>query len=86
SYDIIFRAARIDAAGQVTTNARITVLQNGQVIHNNVELSGVTGAAIDDKVGEPGPLILQDHGNDLRFRNIWYVPLPLQGSDTYEPR
>ena len=41
---------------------------------------------MDDKVGKPGPLLLQDHGNLVAYRNIWAVPLPLEGSDTYEPR
>lgn len=82
SYDIIFRSARIDASGKIE-NARITALQNGMVIHNNVIVDGITGGAIDDKVLEPGPLLLQDHGNLIKYRNIWIVKLPLKGSDKY---
>ncbi len=82
SYDIIFRSARIDASGKIE-NARITALQNGMVIHNNVIVDGITGGAIDDKVLEPGPLLLQDHGNLIKYRNIWIVTLPLKGSDKY---
>lgn len=85
TYDVIFRAARLDAAGKVAEPVRLTVLQNGQVIHNNIQLPGVTGGAIDEKEGTPGPLLLQDHGNPVQYRNIWVVPLPLKGSDKYEP-
>lgn len=83
TYDVIFRAARLDDSGKVANQARVTLLQNGMVIHNNVELLGPTGGAIDDKVGEPGPLLLQDHGNLVKYRNIWIVELPLKGSDKY---
>jgi len=81
TYDIIFRAARPDAEG-----ARVTVLQNGIVILNNVELPGPTGGATGQSECEPGPLLLQDHGNPVQYRNLWLVHLPLAGSDTYEPR
>lgn len=86
SYDAIFRAARLDEKGKVRERVRVTVLHNGLVIHNNVELPGVTGGAIDEKEGVPGPLLLQDHGNAVQYRNIWIVSLPLKGSDQYEPR
>ncbi len=85
AYDIFLRAARVDAEGKVLSNARLTVLLNGQVIHNNVEVLGPTGAAVDQRVGEPGPLLLQDHGNPVRFRNVWFLPLPLEGSEAYAP-
>ena len=77
SYDMVFRAARPDS------NAKVTIFQNGMVIHNNVTTDGITGGAIDEKVLEPGPLLLQDHGNLLKFRNVWVVELPLKGSDKY---
>ena len=86
SYDIVFRSARVDESGEVLENARMTVFQNGLMIHNNVILQGPTGGARDLKVGEIGPLLLQDHGNPVQYRNVWMVPLPLKGSDTYEPR
>jgi len=86
TYDVSFRAPRLTDAGGVAEGVRLTVLQNGQVIQNNVVLPGVTGGAMDENVGEPGPLRLQDHGDLVCYRNIWIVPLSLAGSDTYEPR
>ncbi len=86
TYDVIFRSARLDDAGKVVEPVRMTVLQNGMVIHNNVQLPGVTGGALDEKEGTPGPLLLQDHGDLVSYRNIWIVHLPACGSDTYEPR
>ena len=83
TYDVIFRAPRLNDAGEMLANVRATVIQNGLVILNNVQLPGMTGANIDSAVGKPGPLLLQDHGNHLKFRNIWAVPLPLEGSDQY---
>ena len=83
TYDVIFRAARVDDSGRVIDQARVTLLQNGMVIHNNVQVLGPTGGAMDDKVGEPGPLLLQNHGNPVKYRNVWIVPFPLKSSDKY---
>ena len=52
-------------------DARITVKQNGVVIHDNVALPKATPAAPVAEGPEPGPIYLQDHGNPIRFRNIW---------------
>lgn len=75
TFDITFRAPKVDSAGKVTEKGRITVVQNGKTVLDNVEIQGVCGGNLDDKVGEPGPLLLQDHGNKIRFRNIWVKPL-----------
>ena len=86
TYDIIFRAARLDFAGTVLANARITLLHNGIVVHNNVETLGVTGGAINEDIGTPGPLLLQDHGDSVSYQNVWMVRLPREGSSEYGPK
>lgn len=86
TYDVWFRAARLDEAGGLISNARLTVLLNGRPIHNNIETLGITGAAVDDRVGEPGPLLLQDHGDPVQYRNVWMLPLAEAGSSDYGPR
>ncbi len=83
TYHVIFRAARVSESGEIEENARVTVLQNGIVIQNNVQILGTTGGATDEDAAEPGALRLQDHGNSVKYRNIWVVPLPLKGSDLY---
>ncbi|MFW6437639.1 MAG: 3-keto-disaccharide hydrolase, partial [Armatimonadota bacterium] len=85
SYDIIFRAPRLDEQGEVIEYPRMTVFQNGILIQNNAVLTGPTGGQLDEKVGEPGPLMLQDHGDLVSFRNIWLVHLPEESSSSYEP-
>lgn len=74
TYDVDFTAAKFDAAGAKTANARITVRHNGVVIHENLEIPGPTGGA--GKKGEdgPGPIFLQNHGNPVRYRNVWLSP------------
>jgi hypothetical protein len=77
SYDITFRAARFEGEGKnakKVKNARITVKHNGILIHDDVEVPNKTGAG--QKEGpEPGPILLQDHGNEVWFRNIRIVEL-----------
>ncbi|AUX41647.1 hypothetical protein SOCE26_030690 [Sorangium cellulosum] len=85
SFDIVFRAARRGRGGQGTEPARLTLIHNGVVIHNNVTLRGPTQGATDEDVGAPGPLRLQDHGDPVRYRNIWLLRLASQGSDHYDP-
>lgn len=75
TYDIDFRAPRFDAQGAKAANARITVRHNGVLIHDKVELPGQTGGGEAANFEKPGPLLLQDHGNPVQFRNIWVAAL-----------
>ncbi|MDH7602874.1 MAG: DUF1080 domain-containing protein [Armatimonadota bacterium] len=75
SYDIFFRAARFDESGKKIANARMSVMQNGVWIHENVEVPRPTPGASMSDPKEPGPIRLQDHGCPVRFRNIWVRPL-----------
>ncbi|MFG2729216.1 family 16 glycoside hydrolase [Streptomyces canus] len=74
TYDIVFRAARFDAAGQKTEDARITVVWNGRKVHDNVAVDGPTGGG-EAESAAAGAIRLQDHGNKVRFRNLWIEPV-----------
>jgi len=74
SYDIVFRAPRFDPDGQLLRPARVTVLHNGVLVQDAVELTGPTAyqarppyTAHADRL----PISLQDHGSVVRYRNIW---------------
>jgi hypothetical protein len=73
TYDIDFTAPRFDAAGKKTANAKLTVRHNGVLIHEDVEVPGPTRAAPNKEADSPGPVYIQNHGNPLRFRNVWVV-------------
>jgi len=75
TYDVTFRAAKTDADGKKLQDAVVTLLHNGVVVQDSQVISGPTGGALDDRVGEPGPIMLQDHGNAIQYRNIWIVEL-----------
>ncbi|MFQ5505171.1 MAG: ThuA domain-containing protein [Planctomycetota bacterium] len=72
SMDITFKAAVFDADGKKLRNARISALQNGIVIHDDVEVPGPTASGKPEGP-EEGPVKLQEHGARVRFRNIWIV-------------
>jgi hypothetical protein len=72
TYDVEFTAAEF-AEGKRTRPARITVRHNGELIHEDVELTHATTAAPLAEGPEPGPLYLQDHGNPVRYRNVWLL-------------
>jgi hypothetical protein len=77
SYDIIYHRPMFDKDGNVTKRATFTVIHNGVLVQDHVELTGGTGwrgpHAISDYAphGDAGPIMLQDHGNPVRYRNIW---------------
>jgi hypothetical protein len=76
TYDIFFRAPRFDAAGKVTERPRITVYQNGTLIHENAEIRGPTGIHYEQYKGEvpTGPIVLQGDHDPVQFRNVWALP------------
>lgn len=73
TYDIDFVAARFENGTKVSP-ARITVRLNGRVVQNDVPLPELSGGAPVAEGPRPGPLFLQDHGDEVRFRNIWVKP------------
>lgn len=76
SFDVVFRAPRFDASGKKVDHARfVRVVHNGTVVHENVEVTGPTRAALYIDERPLGPLLLQgDHGpvayRNLQFRTI----------------
>ncbi len=71
-YDIVFEAPRFDG-DKLTKHAYVTVFFNGVVVHNRQELNGSTEHRILGTYKPHGdePLLLQDHGHPVRYRNIW---------------
>ena len=73
TYDIDFTAPRFEG-GQKVSDPRMTVRHNGVVIHENAEVPKITPGG-PQKTEQPlGPLHLQNHGNPVRYRNIWVLP------------
>ncbi len=74
TYDVDFTAARFDEAGKKLRNASLTVRLNGVTVQRDVKVPKPTRAAPIAESAEPGPIYLQDHGNPVRYRNIWLAP------------
>ena len=66
TYDVIVHAPIMDKDGKYIRKSAYTVLHNGVLIQDNMEVGG--------GVGKTGHLRLQDHGNPVRYRNIWHRP------------
>src|SRR2546423_1447176 len=88
-YDIVFRRP-IYQDGKPVDPGHVTVFENGVLVQDHAMLEGETGhmaRARPRAFPEKGPLKLQDHGNPVRYRNIWYRPLPPRavegGTDGY---
>jgi len=86
SYDIIYSAPRFDDQGKLLSPTRVTVFQNGVLIQNNVDLTGPTSwleRAPYQPHPEKQPISLQDHGNPVRYRNIWVRELGKPGKKEF---
>jgi hypothetical protein len=80
TYDIVFEGPRFEG-DKLVKPARITVFHNGVLVHNARELTGqASHRAVGTYAPHPpqGPLKLQDHGNPVRYRNIWMRKLNAQ--------
>ncbi|MEM1320121.1 MAG: DUF1080 domain-containing protein [Bacteroidota bacterium] len=73
TYDIIFKAPRFNEDGIRVAAGRLTVLHNGILIQNNVEIQGTTEyiGLPKNKAHGNAPIYLQDHGDLVSYRNIW---------------
>ena len=77
SFDVVWVGPRFEG-DKLVRPARVTVFHNGLVVHHDQQLQGPTGhkRLAEYRPHPPtGPLMLQDHGDLVRFRNIWYRPL-----------
>lgn len=74
TYDVEMKAARFDESGKKIAPATATVRHNGVVIHDQLEIPQSTPGGGTRDESQAGSLFLQDHGNPVRFRNIWIVP------------
>jgi len=87
TYDILYTAPRFDG-DKLLSSARITAFHNGVLIQNNVELTGPT-AWVDRAPYSPHPekqpIAFQDHGNPVRYRNVWVRELGTTGTETVKP-
>ena len=73
TFDIVFRGPRFSADGKLVRPATVTLLHNGVLVQDHAELIGPTGKARAPYAPHPekAPLLLQDHGSPVRYRNIW---------------
>ncbi|MGP8238148.1 MAG: DUF1080 domain-containing protein [Limisphaerales bacterium] len=84
TYDIIFRRPLYGKDGQLAEAGYVTVFENGVVVQDHAIIEGETGHMARAKPShfpDSGPLKLQDHGNPVRFRNIWYRLLPPRAAE-----
>ncbi len=78
SFDIVFEAPEFNEAGSLVSPAYLTLLHNGVLVHHHTPLLGpVAFKAIPSYQphGPKGQIVIQDHGNPVKFRNIWIRPL-----------
>lgn len=75
SYDIEFTAPVFDGKKK-TKSVRMTAYHNGVKVHDDVEVPvDNTTAGLGGDPSKPGPILLQDHGHPVQYRNIWLLPI-----------
>jgi hypothetical protein len=72
TYDIEFTAPRWDEQGKKLKNAVVTVLHNGVIVHDKIEMKSKTGNG-KPEAPTPAPIYLQNHGSPVYYRNVWVV-------------
>jgi hypothetical protein len=88
SYDIFWTAPRFDDSGNLLSPAYITAVHNGVLILNHFELQGDTPYHRPPQYSAhpaTGPISLQDHGDPVRFRNIWVRPFQPAAGERVRP-
>lgn len=75
TYDVDVTSPKFEGDTKVA-DARLTVRHNGKVIHEDIAVPKVTPSGRDGPDKTRGPLYLQNHGNPVRYQNIWVVPKP----------
>jgi hypothetical protein len=74
TYDVDFTAARLDADGKKIKDAHLKLWHNGVLVHDLDLPKGTPAGPITTEGETPGPVYVQDHGNPVRYRNIWVLP------------
>ncbi len=89
TYDIVFKGPRFNKDGSLKSPAIITAFHNGMLILHHFELLGDTPfhrAPEYKHHKEKMPISIQDHGNPVRFRNIWIREIkPITGQRAQPP-
>lgn len=75
TYRIDLTAARFDETGELLAPGRMSVVHNGVLVQDDVELPTVTPGGLSGELAPTGPLMLQDYGQPVRFRNVHVTPL-----------
>ena len=70
------QAGRRMADGQITIVGNcVTAMLNGQKIHDNAKIAGITGGALDAKETEPGPVMIQGDHEKVWYRKVVVTPI-----------